>query len=259
MAGTCLVGHTGFVGGNLAAQFRFDDCYNSKNIQDIRGKSYDLVVCAGVSAVKWKANRFPAEDRAGVDNLLNELRLVSAQRFILISTVDVYPAVAGVDEASDPHSPPNHAYGSNRLLVEDTVQQLFSKTHIVRLPALFGPGLKKNIVYDLLHDNSVDAIHPQGQFQYYDVRRLWRDLQVVTRDNLKLVNFATQPIETSEMVRRYFNGKCLKSQDAPPPVYDVRTLFAHHFGASNSYLYSAEQVLADLGSWIREGRNRGAA
>ena len=44
---SALIGHTGFVGGNIAANAQFTDCYNSKNIAEIRGKSYDMIVCAG--------------------------------------------------------------------------------------------------------------------------------------------------------------------------------------------------------------------
>ena len=95
MAGTCLIGHTGFVGGNLVRQYAFEDCYNSRNIEQIRGRSYDLLVCCGVSAVKWQANQFPAEDRAGIDRLLENLASVTAARSILISTVDVYPSANG--------------------------------------------------------------------------------------------------------------------------------------------------------------------
>jgi nucleoside-diphosphate-sugar epimerase len=171
----------------------------------IRGRSYDVLVCCGVSAVKWQANRFPAEDRAAIDRLLKNLALMTANRAILISTVDIYPSVEGVDESFDPHGQPNHAYGTNRLHVEDTIRQLFGSSHVVRLPGLFGPGLKKNVIYDLMRDNCLDAMHPRGSFQYYDIRRLWRDLQVVIGNELSVVNLAAAPIETRAIVDRYFS------------------------------------------------------
>jgi nucleoside-diphosphate-sugar epimerase len=258
MPGACLIGNSGFVGGNLARQYSFDDCYNSRNIEQIRGRSYDLLVCCGVSAVKWHANRFPAEDRARIDRLLKQLSYVRATRAILISTVDVYPSTKGVDESFDPHGHSNHPYGINRLHVEDTIREFFGSAHVVRLPALFGPGLKKNVIYDLLHDNCLDAIHPHGSFQYYDVRRLWRDLQTVTGNNLSVVNFATGPIETSEIVRRYFPAKQIVSEAATPPGYDMRTKYADHFNGGGGYIYRSEEVLADMGDWIQK-EERGVA
>jgi hypothetical protein len=42
-----LIGYTGFVGTTLMKQTQFDDFYRSTNISDIKGKKFDLVVCAG--------------------------------------------------------------------------------------------------------------------------------------------------------------------------------------------------------------------
>ena len=37
-----LIGHTGFVGGNLAAQHRFDAVFHSKTIESVRGVGFRL-------------------------------------------------------------------------------------------------------------------------------------------------------------------------------------------------------------------------
>src|SRR5262249_17224837 len=86
-----LIGSTGFVAANLLRQARFDDLYHHRNIADIRGRRYDTVVCAGARAEKWKANQAPEADREGIRALTDALEHVAARRFILISTVDVYP------------------------------------------------------------------------------------------------------------------------------------------------------------------------
>ena len=56
---TALIGYTGFVGSNLLRQRPFDACFNSSNIDQIAGRSFDLVVCCGARAEKWKANADP--------------------------------------------------------------------------------------------------------------------------------------------------------------------------------------------------------
>ena len=55
---------------NILEQKDFDFCYNSKNIKDIDGMEFDLVICAGVSGVKWKANKFPKEDYNELSKLI---------------------------------------------------------------------------------------------------------------------------------------------------------------------------------------------
>jgi NAD dependent epimerase/dehydratase family len=255
---SCLVGHTGFVGGNLARQHSFAHLFNSHNIEEIHGQTYDLIVCCAVPAVKWSANRNPSEDRAGIDRLLANLKTAQAARFILISTMDVYPQTVAVDESCDPHGEPNHPYGANRLYAEDRIRESFARVQIVRLPGLFGPRLKKNTIYDLIHNNDLDRINPNSRLQFYDVRRLWKDLEIVINHDLRLVNFATGPVQCSEIVERYFPGKSIGAHPSPAADYNVRTLYGHWFGDGDAYMYSAQQILSFLGDWIRK-ETKGAA
>ncbi len=57
-----LIGYSGFVGSNLCRQVKFDRKYNSQKFREMEGRNFGLLVCAGVSAAKWIANREPEED-----------------------------------------------------------------------------------------------------------------------------------------------------------------------------------------------------
>src|SRR5207248_3172600 len=72
--------------------------YHSRNINDIRGRRYELIVCAGARAEKWKANQDPETDRGNLQVLCDALQDAHAHKLLLISTVDVYPVPIGVDE-----------------------------------------------------------------------------------------------------------------------------------------------------------------
>ena len=87
---TALIGYTGFVGSNLHLDYEFADVYNSKNINDIIDKEYDCIICAGITAQKWYANLHPNEDLEQINSLLNILKSVKTNLFILISTIDIY-------------------------------------------------------------------------------------------------------------------------------------------------------------------------
>src|SRR5947209_7236332 len=108
---SALIGHTGFVGGTLLRQYPFDDLYRSTNIGVIRGRSYDLVVCAGAPAAKWLANREPENDRACLAKLQDCLGQCQARRVVLISTVDVFADPRGVDEATPVDPAHTQPYG----------------------------------------------------------------------------------------------------------------------------------------------------
>lgn len=250
---TALIGHTGFVGGNLHRARQWDDCYNSKNIHELAGKSYDLVVCAGVSAVKWQANRNPEADWAGIQPLLAALGKVQARRFVLVSTIDVYPSPLLVDEDVTPALEACHPYGRHRLLIEQFVRERFDDALIVRLPGMFGPGLKKNAIYDLLHDNQVELIDPEAQFQFYDVRWAWPDIERARNAGLRLLNLSSEPVSMQTVAQRAF-GRTLPLRDGPHARYDYRSRHAHFWGHDDGYLYSGEQVVAAVCDWVRAER-----
>jgi hypothetical protein len=255
MRKTALIGHTGFVGGNLARQHSFDDCYHSRNIDDIAGRSYDLIVCAGAPAQKWLANKDPVSDRAALDRLMTPLRTVQTARFILISTVDVYPSPVDVDEASPIDLTTQHAYGKHRYELEQFVRASFPCL-IVRLPGLFGEGLKKNIIYDFLHQNQVANIHAQSSFQFYGLDSLWRDIGIAATSGVDLINFATEPVTVGEVASEAFGFELTQTPPGPPARYDFRSRHAALYGGSGGYLYSRELVLEALRAFVRSERKR---
>lgn len=247
-----LIGHTGFVGGNLARQHRYDAVFNSTNVEEIAGSTFDTLVVSGMPAAKWIANREPDADRATLDRLSKAVRSARAERVVVISTVDVYPNPIDVDEDTPIDPATQHAYGRHRLQLEREVADHFANVLVVRLPALFGPGLKKNAVYDLLHDNEVHKIHSGGVFQFYNLDRLWADIGRAA--GLSLVNFATEPFSVADMAREAFGRTFDNVLPNPPARYDFRSKHAAHFGGSGGYLYGRDQVMTELREYVERAK-----
>lgn len=249
---TALIGYTGFVGSNLARQNAFDDLYNSSDIQDIVGKEYDLIVSAGARAEKWRINQEPEKDMAELEQLMGYLKQVKAKEFVLISTVDVYKKPVDVNEDTELDLDGLHPYGANRIALEDFIKETFQNSLIVRLPGLFGEGLKKNVIYDFLHDNNVHNIHHGGSFQYYNLANIWKDIQTARDNKINLINFATEPIVTSELASYCFGIKDFKNE--PDGVsagsYDMHTKYAKAYGQEGDYLYSRQQVLDEIKAFV---------
>ncbi|MBX9661606.1 MAG: hypothetical protein K2X00_23860 [Nitrospiraceae bacterium] len=248
-----LIGHTGFVGGNLVHAGRYDALFNRANSETMRGRHFKEVVCAGISAVKWKANKEPKTDQAAIDVLVENLRHVTADRFVLLSTTDVYQPALCVTER-DPPSSEGAPYGVHRAAFERFIAKTFANHLIIRLPALYGRGLKKNAIFDLRYDNMVDAIDPRGSFQWYDVRRLERDIAAITQANLTLVNIAPEPVTMSVIAERFFPGKLREAGlDKAAASYDMRTIHAGVLGGTDPYHFNQETVLNGIGSYLESG------
>lgn len=254
---TALIGHTGFVGGVLQRSRTFDVRISRRDRTDLGSGYFDEVICAGAPAEKWLANQQPAEDEANLRSLMDVLRRASIGRLVLISTVDVYPRPVDVDEATPIDVAEAEPYGRHRLLLESFVRDEFADHLIVRLPALFGPGLKKNLIFDLLHERRERFADAGSRFQFYDVRRLAADLNRFADASLRLVNVTSPPISAAELAETCFESVYEHTSERGAVVYDVRSRHAQELGGTpDGYLYTAEAVMRDLRGFIAEHRGR---
>ena len=79
------------------------------------------------------------------------------------------------------------------------------------------PGLKKNVIYDLLHGNQLDKINPESSFQYYDLGCLWEHISLILREGIPLIHLFPEPLTTAGMIDRLFAGMAIGG-DAGRPV-----------------------------------------
>jgi nucleoside-diphosphate-sugar epimerase len=249
-----IIGYSGFVGSNLARQIDFDKLYNSKNIDEIRGESFEELYCAGAPGAKWLANKHPEEDGRNIQKLLTNLAQVTVDRFVLISTVDVYRVPDLVDESSSIKTEALEPYGKNRRKIEQFVESRFPVFNIVRLPGLFGKGLKKNMIYDFIHLNEIEKIHSEAEYQFYNLDRLTSDVEIAIKNELRIVNFATEPVKVKEVVAYAFDSEFKSEPYSRPARYDMRTKYAHLYGSKTPYMIWKNQVLEEIKAFVQSER-----
>ncbi|WP_297842812.1 NAD-dependent epimerase/dehydratase family protein [Pseudomonas sp.] len=238
-----LIGYSGFVGSTLLKQAAFEARYRSTNIGEIEGRSFDTLVCAGAPAQKWIANREPAEDLQKIVTLIGYLRTLTCKTFILISTVDVFKNPLNVDEDTAVDEQGLHAYGLHRRLLERFVEAYFPQHLIVRLPGLVGPGLRKNVIFDFLNRNNLQAIDSRGSFQFYPMVNLWYDIQTALQAGLSLIHLTAEPITVAEVSQHGFGQSFDNALSGTAAAYAMQTRHAAIFGANGLYQYSARDTL----------------
>ena len=243
-ANSALIGSTGFVGQTLLRERSFDALYHSTDIHEIDGKNFDLLICAGVKAVKWYANQHAQEDLDGIDTVIKHLKTVQARHFVLISTVDVFAQPIDVYEDTKPSTEGLCPYGLNRLHLEHFVQQHFPDALIVRLPGLVGPGLKKNVIFDLLNHNCLDAVNAIDCFQFYPMRELNTDLNRLLAHNISgVVHLTAEPVTVQEVAKAGFDLDFQQILERPAVRYDLRSNLASTLWGQPDYQYSKKQSL----------------
>ena len=186
-----LIGHTGFIGSILKTHIKNYELYNSKNINSIRKKKFKEIICVGLPASKWKANKSPNKDTKNLNSLIRNLVSIKSNLFILISTIDVHNN--------------SETYGKNRKKFEIFIKKQFSNYLIIRLPAVFGKGIKKNILYDLLNNNQIFKISKDDTYQWFDLSLLYKEIQKLKKKKTynQTVELYSPPISNHQIIK-YF-------------------------------------------------------
>lgn len=237
-----LIGSTGFVGGHLAGAHQFTLGVHRPNLQDLVGCHADVLVCAGLPAQKWLANKDPQADWDNMASLAQALTRVSAQRAVLISTIDVYQPPLGVDERDPPQFAATGAYGTHRAWFEAFFRAQFERSTVVRLPGLFAPDLRKNLVHDLLHgrEDQWQAMNPASRFQFFDAGRTWEMVQWAWSQDIRVLNVTSEPVTAQEVAGLF--GVTLAGS-SPAADYDMRSVHAQAFGGADGYMFDKRQIL----------------
>ena len=204
-----LLGYTGFVGSHIRENLNPEttEYFNSKNLKSVLDSSFDRVYCACVPAVKWLANQNPEEDMRIVSDIGQILREIRCNRMYLVSTIDVHDH-SEEGQVEDNVIPSLEPYGKHRFDLETSLREVFfDKLTVLRLPALFGVGLKKNSLFDLMNDNNVRDINSNSRLQWYSMHWLWEDIVDSDEYSQNVVNLYSEPIETTTIVRMFFPDK----------------------------------------------------
>lgn len=240
-----LIGSTGFVGGHLQNGHEFDHKFHRPNIAEIQNLETDLLICAGLPAEKWKANKDPINDWENIVQLAQTLTKVKAERAVLISSIDVYQPALNVNEQDPPNYDGEGAYGRNRAWFEMFFTSNFPYSTVVRLPGLYAKDLKKNLIFDLMNGRTDQLVNvnKNSLFQFFDITKIWEIINACLNSNLSLLNLATEPISAQE-IAELFNVQL--NDSGSKVLYDMRSIHADIFEGKDGYIRSKYEILREI-------------
>ena len=307
-----IIGNRGLVGLNICQNHKFIHQFNSSNVPTHYDSKYDTVVCAAAPGSMLLANRDPVSDKKSIDQLIQQLSVLRCNNFILISTIAVLSerCDSKSEEADDFET--SAAYGINRRKLEVYCRQKFDSCLIVRLPALFGKGLKKNFIFDILnpapslmtrqHHNYIEDIlplflrslflmvfewntkismykidrvklnissnkceleswlinsgnsalnftNPDSIFQFYNLSRLWTDIEIALTSGLRLLHISPAPLKAKKIYYSVKNTNMPQSSEsinAKKYQQDMQTLHSHLWGSHNSYITQEQDIINEI-------------
>jgi hypothetical protein len=249
-----LIGNTGLIGTTLRDYIKFDYEFNSSNINELlqisnTGNDLDIYL-ACLPANKWIVNQNAQKDLENIFSILNIISKKEYRNIILCSTIDIYNSAPLLSNEDYEPNIESLNYGSNRLLFERLVTKdlTYDKLLILRLPALFGNHLKKNILFDLLNDNQISKINYNSKFQWYNLENISLDIVKylsITNDKVCIANLFTEPIDTYMLLKFFNKDKSDVNGDADAIVYDFTTKFSE-----SNYICGKQTVLSDIHKFI---------
>ena len=249
----CLIGYTGFVGQKLLSQKKFKFLFNSKNINKIKNKKFNYVFCAGAPGIKWMANKYPKQDLASINVLKKNIENISCKKFILISTVDVYSNSINKTEKNKPTTSKKNFYGKNRLDLEKFVMKNFANFLIIRLTALVGKQLKKNILYDIKNKFQLDKINKNSVYQYYPIDNLLKDIKKLLNEKNKVIHLNSEPINVDEILNdnnlSLLDGGLIKKKE----LYNLKSIYSKKYKNIKNYFYNKKKIFFYIKKYLHEG------
>ncbi len=87
-------------------------------------------------------------------------------------------------------------------------------------------------------------------YQFYNLARLWDDIQIALKNGIKMWHPATTPVSAAE-VYEYLTGNTFSNElGGTPAFYDYKTVYDTTFGGSNGYICDKENVLREIKEFV---------
>ena len=87
-------------------------------------------------------------------------------------------------------------------------------------------------------------------YQFYNLARLWDDIQTALKAGITLWHPATEPVSAGE-VYEYLTGEKFENElEGVPADYDYKTLYAGEFNGENNYIENKVEILEEIKRFV---------
>lgn len=115
--------------------------------------------------------------------------------------------------------------------------------------------VEENILKEYFNNIGFSALNftdSRGKFQFYNLKYLWKHIQIARKNNIKVLNLATEPVGVSEIYEYIKNRKFVNEVANSVPNYNFKTKYAKIFEGKDGYIFSKEFILEDIKKFVEE-------
>lgn len=107
--------------------------------------------------------------------------------------------------------------------------------------------------FEKLGFTALNFTDSRNTYQFYDLTRLWDDIQTAIKAEIHLLHPATEPICAGELYQHLTGQEFCNEFLEIPVKYDYRTGYAEVFGGHDGYIYDKKTVLEQITTFVQEG------
>lgn len=109
-------------------------------------------------------------------------------------------------------------------------------------------GLKNK--FRALGFSALNFTDSRSVYQFYNLGRLWDDIQTALEAGIKLWHPATEPVSAGELYYYLTGREFINELDGIPADYNYKTIYADLFGGEKGYCCSKDEILKEIRRYI---------
>ncbi len=94
--------------------------------------------------------------------------------------------------------------------------------------------------------NALNFTDSRGKFQFYNLKNLWNNIEIARKNNLRLLNIATEPVKVSEIYENIKNKKFINEITTDIPNYNFKTKYYNLYNGKDGYIIDKKTILEDI-------------
>lgn len=101
-------------------------------------------------------------------------------------------------------------------------------------------------LFSRLRFSALNFTDSRSVFQFYPLKRLWGDIEIILKNELRILNLATEPVSACEVYRFLSGTDFINELDGAPVYYNYVTKYAELFGRQGNYILEKAEVLSEI-------------
>ncbi|MCR5767225.1 MAG: NAD(P)-dependent oxidoreductase [Lachnospiraceae bacterium] len=112
------------------------------------------------------------------------------------------------------------------------------------------PKEKLKEAFKKLGFSALNFTDSRSRYQFYDLSRLWDDIETALAAGLKVWHPATEPVSAGELYHYLCGQEFVNELPGTPADYDCRTVYCSLFGGEGGYIMNADEVKQGIREFV---------